>query len=70
MFGGNLTRQPAYADVQYRVVGDLDTTDLVAEGTLWVGVWPGLTDAMLDYMVESFHEFVAGARAVPRAAAR
>jgi CDP-6-deoxy-D-xylo-4-hexulose-3-dehydrase len=70
MFGGNLTRQPAYADVEYRVVGDLDTTDLVAEGTLWVGVWPGLTDAMLDYMVESFHEFVAGARAVPRAAAR
>ena len=61
VFGGNLTRQPAYADVEYRVVGDLTTSDVVAEGTLWVGVYPGLTDSMLDYMIESFHEFVATA---------
>jgi len=58
VFGGNLTRQPAYADVEYRVVGDLTTSDVVAEGTLWVGVYPGLTDSMLDYVIESFHEFV------------
>ncbi len=61
VFGGNLTRQPAYADVRYRVVGDLRTSDLVAEGTLWVGVYPGLTDSMLDYVIESFHEFVGTA---------
>jgi CDP-6-deoxy-D-xylo-4-hexulose-3-dehydrase len=43
------------------VVGDLTTSDVVAEGTLWVGVYPGLTDSMLDYVIESFHEFVATA---------
>lgn len=61
LFGGNLTRQPAYADVPYRVEGDLTTSDLVAESTFWVGVFPGLTDEMLDYVIESFHEFVRGA---------
>jgi CDP-6-deoxy-D-xylo-4-hexulose-3-dehydrase len=61
LFGGNLTRQPAYAEVDYRVVGDLVVSDLVTENMLWVGVFPGLTDAMLDYVIESFHEFVGTA---------
>lgn len=60
LFGGNLTRQPAYRDSTYRVVGDLSTTDVVAERTFWVGVYPGLTEPMLDYVIESFHDFVAG----------
>jgi len=59
LFGGNLTRQPAYEEATYRVVGDLGVTDLVTSSTLWVGVFPGLSSAMLDYMIESFHEFVA-----------
>lgn len=59
LFGGNLTRQPAYQDVEHRVVGDLTNGDLVTEGALWLGVFPGIDDAMLDYMVESVHEFVA-----------
>jgi CDP-4-dehydro-6-deoxyglucose reductase, E1 len=59
LFGGNLTRQPAYAESTYRVVGDLKVTDEVAERTFWVGVYPGLTDPMLDYVVECFHTFVA-----------
>lgn len=58
LFGGNLTRQPAYAEVPYRVVGDLTVSDLVTEGTFWIGVYPGLTDAMIDYMVESFRSFI------------
>jgi CDP-6-deoxy-D-xylo-4-hexulose-3-dehydrase len=58
LFGGNLTRQPAYAEVDYRVVGDLTTSDLITESTFWVGVYPGLTTEMLDYVVESFHDFV------------
>ncbi len=41
LFGGNLTRQPAYAEVEYRVVGDLAISDVVAETTFWVGVFPG-----------------------------
>ncbi|MET0728832.1 MAG: lipopolysaccharide biosynthesis protein RfbH [Acidimicrobiales bacterium] len=60
LFGGNLTRQPAYADVAYRVVGDLSNSDLITENAFWVGVFPGLTDEMLDYVIESFHDFVAG----------
>jgi CDP-6-deoxy-D-xylo-4-hexulose-3-dehydrase len=60
LFGGNLTRQPAYAEVHHRVVGDLTTSDLITESTFWVGVYPGLTTEMLDYVIQSFHEFVRG----------
>lgn len=59
LFGGNLTRQPAYREARYRVVGDLATSDMVAERTFWVGVHPGLTGVMVDYVVESFHDFAA-----------
>jgi CDP-4-dehydro-6-deoxyglucose reductase, E1 len=60
LFGGNLTRQPAYAEVEHRVVGDLATSDVITESTFWVGVYPGLTAEMLDYVVESLHDFVRG----------
>jgi CDP-6-deoxy-D-xylo-4-hexulose-3-dehydrase len=60
LFGGNLVRQPAYADAAYRVVGDLTTTDVIAERTFWVGVYPGLTEAMLDFIATAIHEFVDG----------
>ncbi len=53
VFAGNLTRQPAYAEATYRVVGDLSTTDRVMRDAFWIGVYPGLTPAMLDYMVDS-----------------
>lgn len=55
LFGGNLLRQPAYADIQRRVIGDLPNTNYVAENTFWVGCWPGLTKEMLDYVIEVFH---------------
>ena len=61
LFGGNLTRQPAYESVDFRVVGSLTNADLVAEHTFWLGVYPGLTSPMLDYVVECLHEFVAKA---------
>jgi CDP-6-deoxy-D-xylo-4-hexulose-3-dehydrase len=57
LFGGNLVRQPAYADRHYRVVGDLANSDRVMRGAFWVGVWPGLTEPMLDWVAESIHEF-------------
>jgi CDP-6-deoxy-D-xylo-4-hexulose-3-dehydrase len=57
LFAGNLTRQPAYRDVKYRVVGDLTNTDLVMNQTFWVGVFPGLTPTMLQYITDSIHEF-------------
>ena len=49
--------------VALRCLGDLARTDQVMRGTLWVGCYPGLTEAMLAYVSESIHEFVRGARA-------
>lgn len=58
LFGGNLTRQPAYRNVDFRVVGDLTNTDIVTERTFWVGVYPGLTEQMLQFVVDTISEFV------------
>lgn len=55
LFGGNLVRQPAYKDVNYRVVGDLQETDFAMENVFWLGVFPGLCKSMLDYVVETLH---------------
>jgi CDP-6-deoxy-D-xylo-4-hexulose-3-dehydrase len=57
LFGGNLTRQPAYEDVEYRVVGDLKNTDLVMNNTFFIGVYSGITDEMIDYMLHVFRNF-------------
>ncbi len=56
LFGGNLVRQPAYAGLNYRVVGDLRNSDRVMNQAFWIGVYPGLTPAMLDYVLESIKE--------------
>ncbi|MEV7116311.1 lipopolysaccharide biosynthesis protein RfbH [Streptomyces anulatus] len=61
LFAGNLTRHPAYIDQPHRVVGDLTNSDIITEHTFWVGVYPGLTDEMIDYVIASVKEFV-GAR--------
>jgi CDP-6-deoxy-D-xylo-4-hexulose-3-dehydrase len=60
LFAGNLVRQPAYMNLPYRVVGELTNTDAEMNQTLWLGVFPGLTRPMKDYMLESLHEFVKG----------
>jgi CDP-6-deoxy-D-xylo-4-hexulose-3-dehydrase len=60
IFGGNLLRQPAYAELNYRQVGDLARSDFVMNQALWVGVYPGLSPAMIDFMVEAFHAFCHG----------
>jgi CDP-6-deoxy-D-xylo-4-hexulose-3-dehydrase len=61
LFGGNLVRQPAYKDVNYRVVGDLANSDRVMHGAFWIGVHPGLTEEMLAYMIENVNTFCRGA---------
>lgn len=58
LFAGNLTRHPAYVDQPHRVVGDLTNSDIITDQTFWVGVYPGLTDEMLDYVIGSVKEFV------------
>jgi len=59
LFAGNMTRQPAFEGVPHRVVGPLTNTDRVMRDTFWIGVWPGLTPPMLEWMVASFAEFFA-----------
>ena len=56
LFGGNLLRQPAYKDIEKRVIGDLPISDFITDHVFWIGVYPGLTRPMLDYVVESLHE--------------
>ena len=60
LFAGNVTRQPAYANVDFRVVGDLKNTDVVMARSFWVGVYPGLTIPMLDYVISSISDFMSG----------
>ncbi|MFI5773153.1 lipopolysaccharide biosynthesis protein RfbH [Streptomyces sp. NPDC051658] len=59
LFAGNLTRQPAYVNQDYRVVGDLTNSDIVTEHTFWIGVYPALSDEMLDYAIGTIKEFIA-----------
>jgi CDP-6-deoxy-D-xylo-4-hexulose-3-dehydrase len=59
LFGGNLLRQPAYQGHDIRVVGDLTNADVITEGTFWIGVYPGLSEEMIDFMIGTVHEFVA-----------
>jgi len=53
LFAGNLTRQPAYRGQKYRSVGDLARTEEVMERVFWIGVYPGLSEPMLDYVCET-----------------
>jgi CDP-6-deoxy-D-xylo-4-hexulose-3-dehydrase len=62
LFGGNLLRQPAFMGTPRRVHGELTNTDIVMNDTFWIGVWPGLTIPMLDYMIESLHQILGGSK--------
>ena len=57
LFGGNLLRQPAYTGIEHRAPGGLDESDLMMNGAFWIGVYPGLSEAMLDYVIETFGRF-------------
>ncbi|AHN77650.1 lipopolysaccharide biosynthesis protein RfbH [Pandoraea pnomenusa] len=57
LFAGNLTRQPYMIGRNYRVSGELTNTDMVMNQTFWIGVYPGLTEEMLDFMVTRIEEF-------------
>ena len=58
LFGGNLLRQPAFIGTPRRVIGDLVNTDRIMNDTFWIGVWPGLTIPMLDYMIENLKDIL------------
>jgi CDP-6-deoxy-D-xylo-4-hexulose-3-dehydrase len=58
LFGGNLLRQPYMKNRNYRVVGDLTNADITTERTFWVGLYPGLTEAHIDFMCDTITQFV------------
>ncbi len=63
IFAGNLLRQPAYEGWEYRVVGEMTNTDFVMNQSFWVGTFPGLTTAMLDFIAQVITDFVMNAKA-------
>ena len=62
LFAGNLTRHPCFAEFTkagkgFRIAGELKNTDIIMNQTFWVGVYPGLTESMLNFIIEKIHEF-------------
>ena len=57
LFAGNLTRQPYFENVEYRVVGELTNTDRIMNQTFWIGIYPGLNTEHLDFVISKFEEF-------------
>ncbi len=58
LFAGNITKQPYFTNTSYRVVGNLKNTDLIMCNTFWIGVFPGLTKEMLEYILSQFNVFI------------
>lgn len=64
LFAGNLTKHPCFSQMRaagtgYRIAGDLANTDRIMRDTFWVGVYPGMTDEVIDYMAETIKEAAA-----------
>jgi len=70
LFSGNLLRHPAFESIERRVIGDLANTDVVMNRTFFVGVYPGIDDARMDYVIDTFRRFMDGGRTTSTAAGR
>jgi CDP-6-deoxy-D-xylo-4-hexulose-3-dehydrase len=72
LFAGNLLRQPAYRDIEHRVVGTLHNADFVMDNVFWIGVYPGLSEAHVDYVIDVLSEVAESVfrRSAQRAAPR
>lgn len=57
IFAGNILRQPAFQGIPCQIYGNLDQTDHIMRNSFFIGLYPGLTDEMIDYVIHCFHEF-------------
>lgn len=67
LFAGNLIKHPCFDQMRasgkgYRVIGELENTERIMKDTFWIGVYPGMTEEMIDYMVKTIKEAVYGSR--------
>lgn len=58
IFAGNIIRQPAYADIHFRVIGKLRNSDRIMKSSFFIGIHPGITESMLSYIINTFEEFI------------
>ena len=58
-FGGNLLKQPAYYNLNYRKINDLKNTDLLMNNSFWLGVWPGLNQVHYDYIIDTVRKYIS-----------
>ena len=59
IFSGNLLRHPAYLDLKYKTAGKIINADIVMNNAFWLGVWPGITNEMIEYVKETIEKFIA-----------
>ncbi|MDW8799685.1 lipopolysaccharide biosynthesis protein RfbH [Clostridium sp. A1-XYC3] len=59
LFAGNMLKQPMFTEnrVKYRVVGNLENTDIIMKDTFWIGVWPGIDNDQIEYIIKQFKEY-------------
>ncbi len=62
LFGGNLTKQPAYENIKYRIFGPLENTDLVMNNLFWIGVYPGISQEEISFILNKIGKFMKGYR--------
>lgn len=58
VFSGNITKQPYFKNKKFRIVGELQNTDKIMKQTFWIGVYPGLTEEMMEYVVKTIKDFI------------
>lgn len=58
LFGGNLTKQPAYENINHKICGDLKNTDLIMNNLFWLGVYPGITREKISFIFKTFDKFI------------